>query len=253
MWAWAGGRDGKDGGAQEEGVEDKHIVRSGNGGMDGEKAKGGGRVIICRSSTSPVNPRSRLTWLIKEAIKGPPPEILRQRRRGESEGHGPERCEPSLMGRRQENAAKEECCDLCYLLNMSNFPLGLADELPPHHRLSFTTTSSLPFLCPRILASVRSLHSDHLPPDSFLHGSWDFNKEDVLLVRLASLLYGAFSARPRTSASLMSRKRCLAVTKESSCSEKQQKKMGVKELHRLWTFWHWKINKLSLLKFHNSA
>lgn len=190
------------------------------------KQGGGGGVIICRSSTSPVNPRSRLTRLIKEAIKGPPPEILRQRRGGESEGHGPERCEPSLMGRRQENAAKEECCDLCYLLNMSNFPLGLADELP-------TTTSSLPFLCPRILASVRSLHSDHLPPDSFLHGSWDFNKEDVLLVRLASLLHGAFSARPRTSASLMSRKRCLAVTKESSCSEKQLKKTGVKELHRL--------------------
>lgn len=56
------------------------------------KGRGGG-VIICRSSTSPVNPRSRLTWLIKEAIKGPPPEILRRRRGGESEGHGPERCE----------------------------------------------------------------------------------------------------------------------------------------------------------------
>lgn len=81
------------GAAEEEGVEDKHIVRSENGGMEGAKGGGGKRVIICRSSTSPVNPRSRLTWLIKEAIKGPPPEILRQRRGGESEGHGPERCE----------------------------------------------------------------------------------------------------------------------------------------------------------------
>lgn len=61
------------------------------GGMERKGRRGG--VIICRSSTSPVNPRSRLTWLIKEAIKGPPPEILRRRRGGESEGHGPERCE----------------------------------------------------------------------------------------------------------------------------------------------------------------
>lgn len=44
------------------------------------REKGKRDVIICRSSTSPVNPRSRLTWLIKEAIKGPPPEILRERR-----------------------------------------------------------------------------------------------------------------------------------------------------------------------------
>ena len=46
-----------------------------SGGGEGER-----HVIICRSSTSPVNPRSRLTWLIKEAIKGPPPEILRETR-----------------------------------------------------------------------------------------------------------------------------------------------------------------------------
>lgn len=59
-----------------------------DGGMDGgrarcrerEREKGRRHVIICRSSTSPVNPRSRLTWLIKGAIKGPPPEILRERR-----------------------------------------------------------------------------------------------------------------------------------------------------------------------------
>lgn len=35
---------GRVGVAEEEGVEDKHIVRSEHGGMDGEKAKGvGGR------------------------------------------------------------------------------------------------------------------------------------------------------------------------------------------------------------------
>lgn len=48
--------------------------------MDGAvERKGERRVIICRSPTSPENPWSRLTWLIKEAIKGPPPEILRER------------------------------------------------------------------------------------------------------------------------------------------------------------------------------
>lgn len=52
-----------------------------DGWSSGEK--GERHVIICRSSTSPVNPRSRLTWLIKEAIKGPPPEILRERRGGD--------------------------------------------------------------------------------------------------------------------------------------------------------------------------
>lgn len=49
------------------------------------REKGKRHVIICRSSTSPVNPQSRLTWLIKEAIKGPPPEILRERRERERE------------------------------------------------------------------------------------------------------------------------------------------------------------------------
>ena len=44
------------------------------------REKGKRHAIICRSSTSPVNPQSCLTWLIKEAIKGPPPEILRERR-----------------------------------------------------------------------------------------------------------------------------------------------------------------------------
>lgn len=63
---------------------DKHSARREDGGMDGAAERKGERhVIICRSSTSPVNPRSRLTWLIKEAIKGPPPEILRERREGE--------------------------------------------------------------------------------------------------------------------------------------------------------------------------
>lgn len=47
--------------------------------MDGAAQRGGERhVIICRSLTSRVNPQSRLTWLIKEAIKGPPPEIVRE-------------------------------------------------------------------------------------------------------------------------------------------------------------------------------
>lgn len=60
--------------------------------MDGAvERKGERRVIICRSPTSPENPWSRLTWLIKEAIKGPPPEILRERDEREKEGHGPKR------------------------------------------------------------------------------------------------------------------------------------------------------------------
>lgn len=42
MWAWAGVEMGRVGVAEEEGVEDKHIVRSEHGGMDGEKAKGVG-------------------------------------------------------------------------------------------------------------------------------------------------------------------------------------------------------------------
>lgn len=46
----------------------------------GNGEKGKRHVIICRSPTSPVNPRSCLTWLIKEAIKGPPPEIFERRR-----------------------------------------------------------------------------------------------------------------------------------------------------------------------------
>lgn len=47
--------------------------------MVGAVQRGGGsHVIICRSLTSRVNPQSRLTRLIKEAIKGPPPEIVRE-------------------------------------------------------------------------------------------------------------------------------------------------------------------------------
>lgn len=47
--------------------------------MAGAARRGGGRhVIICRSLTSRVNPQSRLTRLIKEAIKGPPPEMARE-------------------------------------------------------------------------------------------------------------------------------------------------------------------------------
>lgn len=63
---------GIDGGAQDGGMD---------GGREGysNREKGKRHVIICRSSTSLVNPWSRLTWLIKEAIKGPPPEILSER------------------------------------------------------------------------------------------------------------------------------------------------------------------------------
>lgn len=86
------------------------------------------------------------------------------------------------MGRRQENAAKEEeCCDLCYLLNMSNFPLGLADEAPP-----------LPIPPPPLFllsALVSSLQSGVcaliISLQTAGNGSSDFNKEDVLLIRLA--------------------------------------------------------------------
>lgn len=62
--------------------------------MVGAAQRGGERrVIICRSLTSRVNPQSHLTWLIKEAIKGPPPEIVRERQVGEGQtpGRGMER------------------------------------------------------------------------------------------------------------------------------------------------------------------
>lgn len=47
--------------------------------MEGWIEGGKRHAIICRSLTSTVNPQSRLTLLIKEAIKGPPPELLRER------------------------------------------------------------------------------------------------------------------------------------------------------------------------------
>lgn len=53
------------------------------GGREGcsNREKGKRHAIISRSSTSRVNPQSCLTLLIKEAIKGPPPELWRERRR----------------------------------------------------------------------------------------------------------------------------------------------------------------------------
>lgn len=45
-----------------------------------QRERGKRHAIICRSLTSTVNPQSRLTLLIKEVIKGPPPELLRKRR-----------------------------------------------------------------------------------------------------------------------------------------------------------------------------
>lgn len=84
------------------------------------------------------------------------------------------------MGRRQENAAKEEeCCDLCYLFNMSNFPLGLADEAPPPpppHPLFLLSALASP-LQSAVSALIIALQTAG-------NGSSGFNKEDVLLVRL---------------------------------------------------------------------
>ena len=51
----------------------------------GNREKGKRHAIICRSLTSPVYPQSRLTLLIKETIKGPPPEReTRDRRKKET-------------------------------------------------------------------------------------------------------------------------------------------------------------------------
>lgn len=58
---------------------------------DGGREKGKRHAIICRSLTSPVNPQSCLTLLIKEAIKGPPPELFERKTSGrEEEGNGTE-------------------------------------------------------------------------------------------------------------------------------------------------------------------
>lgn len=81
------------------------------------------------------------------------------------------------MGRRQENVAKEEeCCDLCYLLNMSNFPLGLADVAPP---------PTSPFLLSALVSPLQSgVSALIISLQTTGNGSSDFNKEDILLVRL---------------------------------------------------------------------
>lgn len=86
------------------------------------------------------------------------------------------------MGRRQENAAKEEeCCDLCYLFNMSNFPLGLADEAPP---LPLPTPPPL-FLLSALASPLQSgVSALIISLQTAGSGSSGFNKEDVLLVRL---------------------------------------------------------------------
>lgn len=64
-------------------VIDREAKCKEDGGMDGGGGKCSNRekrkrhIIICTSSTSLVNPLSCLTCLIKGAIKGPPPEILK--------------------------------------------------------------------------------------------------------------------------------------------------------------------------------
>lgn len=101
------------------------------GWSNGEK--GERHVIICRSSTFPVNPRSRLTWLIKEAIKDPPPEILRERReRGRRTQareieRGSNGVDEGKEGRRG-NMWKKSVVIFFYCFYMSRSPLACFDE-----------------------------------------------------------------------------------------------------------------------------
>lgn len=86
------------------GIDGGSERRTGDGGRDvASEEKGKGHVIICRSSTSLVNPRSCLTWLIKGAIKGPPPEILRRKEKDEE--NRPER-ERKTNGRMREKTVR---------------------------------------------------------------------------------------------------------------------------------------------------
>lgn len=113
--------------SERDGWGNKHSERRMEGYMEGSSGEEWKRhVIICRSSTSPVNPRSRLTWLIKEAIKGPPPEILRkdererETRESEEEGHRPEiERRPNGENERWKERGgygKEDCDDLyCFI------------------------------------------------------------------------------------------------------------------------------------------
>lgn len=128
-----------------------------DGGMEGcsNGEKGKRHVIICRSSTSPVNPRSRLTWLIKEAIKGPPPEILRERRERGRRTQATEIERGSDGGeweKGKEGGGIWERRVLWSLLlfHMSTFPLGFLDE-------ALTRLFS---------TCIRPSHCDHFWPSS---------------------------------------------------------------------------------------
>lgn len=84
---------------------------------DGGREKGKRHAIICRSLTSPVNPQSCLTLLIKEAIKGPPPELFEGKKsgRGRKRETGQKQEEKCLLGRVREGKEKGYgCYNLCY-------------------------------------------------------------------------------------------------------------------------------------------
>lgn len=136
-----------------------------DGWSNGEK--GERHVIICRSSTSPVNPRSRLTWLIKEAIKGPPPEILRERRESGRRTQARE-IERGPNGENERRERKEgeygerECCDLCYCFICHPFLLdSLLRLLHSFSLLCFLLLASHYDLCPTVIcrAQIAPIHS----------------------------------------------------------------------------------------------
>ena len=137
-----------------------------DGWSNGEK--GERHVIICRSSTSPVNPRSRLTWLIKEAIKGPPPEILRERRESGrmTQAREIERGPNGENERREREEGEEEereWCELCYCYIWH--PILLHSLLRPIQSISllcfFSACITLWSLSNRHLQSANSSDSPH--------------------------------------------------------------------------------------------
>lgn len=99
----------------------------GGGLRDGwnSREKGERHVIICRSWTSPVNPQSRLTWLIKEAIKGSPPEILRDERK-KDKGQRERNMGPN--GEKERRGGGEGSVVIFVIVHMLNFPVGLEDK-----------------------------------------------------------------------------------------------------------------------------
>lgn len=135
------------------------------------REKGKRHVIICRSSTSPVNPQSRLTWLIKEAIKGPPPEILRERER-QKQARDVER-RPNGENERRERrrgiweGRGEDCCDLFYCFTCQP-PLCLESwtrllHASPLYPVSFLPLASGPHaaIAPDLHPSANSCDLQH--------------------------------------------------------------------------------------------